>query len=86
MIRIGIYIIISTLYTVLPTYNALERRILQGQSLRQSQVQNCTLPDMGGPNVISLGMCPNQIFIMPLAIGTPGQQLYMIADTGEVFL
>ena len=34
------------------------------------------------PNIISLGMCPFQTFIMPMNIGTPPQQLYFIPDTG----
>lgn len=83
MIRISVQIILyilcfqSYLYSVSPK----NRRLMQHQPLLQSQIQNCTIPDASTPNLISLGMCPNQTFIMPMSIGTPSQPLFFIPDT-----
>lgn len=44
------------------------------------------MPENMGNNTILLGQCPQQVYILPMAVGSPTQDLLCIVDTGQPYL
>lgn len=60
------------------------KRNLQKSRNLQTIAQNCSIPNTSvTSNMMPIGICPQQIFIIQLGIGNPAQNLFYIVDTGE---
>ena len=85
-------LMIRILFAFMLAYGAVTRnagigaRRLQARPMQQQNNYNCTMPEVMGNTTILLGYCPQQVYLLPIAIGTPAQNLACIVDTGQPYL
>jgi hypothetical protein len=84
MIRITKIILLSFIASFYSAIALSPSQPISSKRLLQTSIQNCTLPSVNvTSNIIPIGFCPQQVFIMALSIGIPAQNLYYLVDTGQ---